>query len=213
MTAWIIIVIVLLLFLMLPVGVDAAYRQDTLFLNIKLGLLRFRILPVKDLPKAHDKKKKKKDSKDGRKQKSKLRPGKDDIVDGLRLVLGLLSRFRRHLSADLLRLHFVCAAPDPYDAVMQYGYVNAGFSLLSPLLHRILNIRDEEIVLDLDVTAEKLGIDARLVMTLQIWEIFYLGFYGGIGFLRWFLAFRKAAKARQGQARPVKSANTVEQKG
>ena len=202
MIAWIIVVVVLLLFLMLPVGVDAAFRQEIFFLKIKFGPIRLRLLPAKDLPKTHDekkkekKKKKKKDDKDGGKEKLKLRPGKNDIVDGLTLVLGLLSGLRRHLSVDLLQLDFVCAAPDPYDAVMQYGYVNAGFSLLSPLLHRALNIRDEEIVLDLDVAAEKLCIDARLIATFQIWEIFYLGFYGGIGFLRWFLAFRKAAKAR-----------------
>ena len=202
MTAWLIVVIVLLLFLMLPIGVDAAFRQETFFLNIRIGPLRLRILPPKEPAKAHGEKKKekkKKAGKDGGKQKPKLRPGKDDIFDGLRLVIGLLSGLRRHLSVDLLRLNFVCAAPDPYDAVMQYGYVNAGFSLLSPLLHRVLNIRDEEIVLDLDVTSEKPGIDARLVATFQIWEIFYLGFYGGIGFLRWFLAFRKSSKAKAKQ--------------
>ena len=203
MIAWIIVVIVLLLFLMLPAGVDAAYRQDALFLSIKLGPLRLRLLPAKDLPKAHGEKKKekkKKDDKDGGKEKLKLRPGKDDILDGLRLVLGILSRFRRHLSVDLLRLYFVCAAPDPYDAVMQYGYVNTGFSLLSPLLHQVLNIRREEIVLDLDVTAlEKPDIDAHIVATFQIWEIFYLGFYGGIGFLRWFLALRKSSKPKAKQ--------------
>ena len=218
MIAWIIVVTALALFLMIPAGVDAAYRQDTLFLSIKLGPIRLRLLPVKDLPKAHDEKKaEKKKEKDGeggkKKPKPKLKPGKDDILSGVRLVLGLLSRFRRHLSVDLLRVHFVCAAPDPCDAVTQYGYVNAVFSLLSPLLHQVLKIRDEEIVLDLDVTAEQPGIDVRLVATLQIWEIFYFGFYGGSGFLRWFLTYRKSAKTRQGQARPANSAITAEQKG
>lgn len=188
--ALVIIVVLLVLFLILPVGVDAAYDGAVFALKAKAGLIKIRILPKKEKPPEEEgeekpKPKKEKKQKREKEHKPKQKLTLDDILELAGIGLKALGRFRRSLSVDKLMLHMAAAAPDPYDAVLLYGRVNAGLSALSPLLHRALKIREEDIRTAVDTEPGTMLIEARVVVTLQIWEILYIAFSAGFAALRW----------------------------
>lgn len=199
--ALVIIAVVLILFLILPVGVDAAYDGAVFALKAKAGPVKIQILPKKEKPpepegeeKPEKEKKKKREQEHKPKQKLTL----DDILELAGIGLKALGRFRRSLSVDKLMLHMAAAAPDPYDAVLLYGRVNAGFSALSPLLHRALKIREEDIRTCVDTEPGSMFLEARVVVTLQIWEILYIAFSAGFAALRWLIKRkRKIRKLEQ----------------
>ena len=202
MLGWIIVLVLLLLFLILPVGVDAAFAQSQFTLKVKLGPLRLQILPKKP-GKQKEKKpreprpKKPKEPKEPKEQKPKLTLTRDDIFTLLGIVFRALHRFRTHLSIDLLRLHWIAGAEDPYDAVIQYGSLNAGLNTLYPLARKVVHIREEDLRTDLAYELTASEIDARVVATLQIWEIFLIGICAGAAGLRWFLKKRRTARGAQ----------------
>ena len=209
--AWIIVLVLLLLFLILPVGVDAAFARSQFALKVKLGPLGIRILPGKEGKKKEKKPKEPRPKQEKPKQeaetkkKARLKLTKDDIVTLLKIVFRALHRFRTHLSIDLLRLHWTAGAEDPYDAVIQYGGLNAGLNTVYPLAHKVLHIREEDIGTDLSYGLTKPEIDARVVATLQIWEILLIGICAGAALLRWYWKKRRNAR---GADRPMAQKGT-----
>lgn len=188
MLALVIIVVLLVLFLILPVGVDAAYDGAVFALKAKAGLIKIRILPKKAKPpeeEGKEKPKKEKKQKREKEHKPKQKLTMDDIFELAGIGLKALGRFRRSLSVDKFMLHMAAAAPDPYDAVLLYGRVNAGLSALSPLLHRAVKIREEDIRTCVDTEPGTMLIRARVVVTVQIWEILYIALSAGFAALRW----------------------------
>lgn len=196
MLAWIIVLVLLLLFLILPVGVDAAFARSQFTLKCKIGPFHLRLLPGK--PGKRRKKAPPAHQPDKPKKEAKLKLNKNDIFSLLRILLRTLKRVQAHLSIDLLRLHWTAGAEDPYDAVMQYGGLNAGLNTLYPLAHAVLHIREEDLYTDLSYELSKPEIDARVVATLQIWEILLIGICAGAAVLRWYWNKRRNARsARQ----------------
>ena len=201
MIALCIIVILLLLLLILPVGVDAAYLDGVFSLKLKLGPVRKTLLPKKQKEDAPEepkkKKKKKKKKKDGDAEKPKKKLGLGDVLELAKIALKALGRFRRSLSIDVFMLHVVLAAADPFDAVTQSGYLNAGLGALSPLFHKALKVRSEDVQTGLDVLPGSIAFEGRIVATLQIWEILHIANCAGAAFLRWYLRRRRAARAEE----------------
>ena len=219
MLALSIIVAVLLLLLILPLGVDFSYREKAFSLYAVLGPLRFRLLGRKRkqgasgaAPAAGKKKRRKKPAAAGGHRPPRRKPGLRDLPELGRLLLGILAKLRHHLCVDRLDLLYVCAAPDPCDAIVQYGRANAVFSALLPLLSRAFRILDRQILVDLDLQTDRPRLEAHITVTVQLWEVFYLGFFALWGFLRWYLPFRKAGKG-QDRAEETAPADLTEQKG
>lgn len=199
MIALTIIIVLLVLLLIMPVGADVSFIGGEFKLRVKIGPVGKLLFPPKDKKKEKTKKpKKEKPDKGG--GKKKLRLGFDDITAIAKIGLKALKRFRHCLSIDLFMLHLTAAAEDPYDAVMAYGYVNAGIGALMPLAHSALKIRDEDIQIRMDFTEEMTSADARLVATLQIWEILYIAILAVAAFLKWYMQYKKRIKAEAKQA-------------
>ena len=197
MLALIIILVLLILFLILPVGADAAYDGAVFSLKAKAGPVKLRILPKKEKPpepEGEEKPKKEKKKKREKEHKPKQKLTLDDILELAGIGLKALGRFRRSLSVDKFMLHMAAAAPDPYDAVLLFGRVNAGLSALSPLLHRAVKIREEDIRTVVDTEPGNMLIEARIIVTLQIWEILYIAFSAGFAALRWLRKRKKKTR-------------------
>ncbi|MBR1497245.1 MAG: hypothetical protein IJ617_06445 [Oscillospiraceae bacterium] len=176
MIALCIAVVILVLLLILPVGVDFYWlsRPLTTRLQLKIGPLLLKPgkgKKAKRPPKAAHK--------GGKEKTAGKKPsiGKGNIPGLIRLMLGLLSRFRRHLSVDLLRIQYCAGGKDPFAAAMNYGRANALLCSLLPLARSALKIRSEEIATSLDFNSDKSILEAHVVATLQIWEILWLGFH------------------------------------
>ncbi len=199
--AWLIVIAIVLLILAFPVGVDAQYASGNSFLKLKLGFFRRTLLPSSQ---KKDKKKKKKKttekpSKPGEEdqKKEKKKPGLtlDDILTLAEIALDALHRFFFHLSVDLLVVHWCAGASDPYGAVQQYGRVNALLGITEAKLRNALKIRESDIRTALDLGAERPEIVARLVLSIQIWEILLIGVCAGVPALRWMINKKRMERA------------------
>ena len=198
MLVWIIILVILLLILACPVGADAAYTADAGFLKLKIGPFRITLLPAKKKPKKEKKKKEEtaesdEPKKTGKKKKTKLTL--DDILTLAEIGLDTLHQFRIRLSVDLIKLYWSAAASDPCDAVMQYGRINAVLGALQGKAHTALKIRSEDIRTELDLTAERPKIEARIILSIQIWEILLIGILAGAKGLRWIIRKKRNERA------------------
>ncbi len=99
------------------------------------------------------------------------------------------------LSLDLFRLHWTAAAQDPYDAVLQFGRVNAALGAIRPAAHKSLRIRSEDLETRLDLNETHPVIETRIVLSIQIWEIILLAVCAGAAGLRWILRKKRSERA------------------
>lgn len=213
MTALWIILAILILLLLLPVGVDAAFLGGVFSLAVKAGPLKIRILPAKPKKPKKKKPKKKKDKKDdSAKPKQKLTL--EDIKAIARLALKALSRLRRFLSIDVLELYLRVGGNDPYDTVRQYGAINAGLGAALPYLHGAFKIKKQDIQTAIDFSEEKLSADAHIAATYQIWEILCIAFCALGSLIVWLVRRKKRARAEakaQGTDKNKKQAKAADE--
>ena len=196
MLAWIIILVVLLLILACPVGIDAAFGGEGFFLKLKLGPFRKTLLPArKKPPKPEEPKPEPEEAPEEKKKKKKPSFSLDDIFTLAGIGLDALHDFRVRLSVDRFALHWCAAAADPYDAVMQYGRVNAALGALQTKAHTALKIREEDVRTELDLTADKPAVEGQLILTIQIWEILLIGICAGAKGLRWQIRKKRTQRA------------------
>ena len=206
---WILIGLVILLILAFPVGIDAAYDGEDRFIKLKLGPFRRTLLPKakKKRPK-RDKKTKPKpkpEADDEAAEKKKKRFSLDDCLTLAEIGLDALHRIRMHLSVDRFVLYWTAAATDPYDAVMQYGRVNAAIGALMAKAHNALRIRDEDVRTEIDLTAARPEIRTRLVLSIQIWEILLVIAVAGAAGLRWIIKRKRSERAASDDAAEERS--------
>lgn len=189
-----IIIAVVTLFLILPVGIDLLYSGGKTVLKAKLGPFRIALIPEKrGKPKPKKKttekpatKKKQAGHAMQAKQKALPKLRLRDIMELARIALRALAAIRKNLSIDLLRLYICCGAEDPYDAVMRYGYLNAGLGALAPPFHAVCKVREEDVQTFVDFAGGKTELEAHLIVSLQIWEILSIGASAGWAVFRWY---------------------------
>ncbi len=201
MTAlWIILAIALVLTVLnlLPVGVDAAYTDETFSLAARVGPLRLRLLPKP--PDAKPGKAKTKKPKKKKEKKKSAPPDAQMLFNLAELGLQALDRLRQKLHVWLLRLVFVSGAPDPYDTALTFGCVNAALGALTPLAERTLCIDERDIQTGVDFDAERPRIDARIVCTIRIGQIVVIALAFGVGFLKQKMHSKQARATRANTA-------------
>ena len=184
---------VLVLIGCIPVGVDARYSADGVFLTAKLGPFLLQLLPQK--PKKKPKKRKpqqkqpKKTPAKAEPQEKKPNPLLSGGVDGLMQLLDLafdtLGDLRRKLRVNELTLYvLIGGADDPAKAAMGYGRAWAAIGAITPSLERLFVIKKRDIRPALDYTISNAQIDAHLVTTITIGRSLALALRAGIRFLK-----------------------------
>lgn len=184
---------VLVLIGCIPVGVDARYSADGVFLTAKLGPFRLQLLPQK--PKEKPKKRKpqqkqpKKTPAKAEPQEKKPNPLLSGGVEGLMQLLDLafdtLGDLRRKLRVNELTLYvLIGGADDPAKAAMGYGRAWAAIGAITPSLERLFVIKKRDIRPALDYTISNTQIDAHLVTTITIGRSLALALRAGIRFLK-----------------------------
>ena len=188
-----VILAVLVLIGCIPVGVDARYSADGVFLTAKLGPFRLQLLPQKPKKKP---KKRKPQQKQPKKTPAKVEPQKKKPnpllsggVDGLMQLLDLafdtLGDLRRKLRVNELTLYvLIGGADDPAKAAMGYGRAWAAIGAITPSLERLFVIKKRDIRPALDYTISNTQIDAHLVTTITIGRSLALALRAGIRFLK-----------------------------
>ena len=177
----------------IPVGVDARYNADGVFLAAKLGPFRLQLLPQK--PKKKPKKRKQQQKRpekataSSEPQEKKSNPLLSGGVDGMLQLLDLafdtLGDLRRKLRVNELTLHvLIGGAEDPAKAAMGYGRAWAAIGAITPSLERLFVIKKRDIRPALDYTISNTQVDAHLVTTITIGRSLALAVHAGIRFLK-----------------------------
>lgn len=183
---------VLVLIGCIPVGVDARYGADGIFLAAKIGPFRLQLLPQK--PKKKKKKPAKKQQPAAKPAKKKpaekkknplLSGGVDGLMQMLTLALDTLGDLRRKLRVNELTLHVtVPGSDDPAKAAMNYGRAWAAIGALTPAMERLFVIKKRDIRPELDYNETQMKADAHLVTTITIGRSLALALRAGVGFLK-----------------------------
>ena len=185
---------VLVLIGCIPVGVDARYSADGVFLMAKLGPFLLQLLPQK--PKKKPKKRKPQQKQPKKKTPAKAEPqekkpnpllsgGVDGLMQLLDLAFDTLGDLRRKLRVNELTLYvLIGGADDPAKAAMGYGRAWAAIGAITPSLERLFVIKKRDIRPALDYTISNTQIDAHLVTTITIGRSLALALRAGIRFLK-----------------------------
>ena len=186
-----IVLAILMIAAVLPIGVDGRWQENAALVFLKLGLLRLQLFPWKQKEQA-DGQNRAKQQKKPKKQKKRRRAAKpqpaltrSDYLSLAKLLLRTLQRFRRRLSVDLLQLHYTAASGDPYDTVMQYSRFCATLEAGFPLAKQVLHIKKQDIILNLSFETEQPIVNARLELTLRVWELCWISLRMLVELLRW----------------------------
>ena len=127
---------------------------------------------------------------------------------------GGLRKTRQRLLIDPLELSAVLpGAMDPAGAAELYGYINAGMWTVMPQLEQLTRIPDPCLHVEVDFDSEQLRLTGRLGVSLQIRDLFAIGWAFAKPVIRWFLAMRKrqsaAEKAKAAAQSAAKQRETV----
>ena len=177
----------------IPVGVDARYNADGVFLAAKLGPFRLQLLPQKPKKKPKKRKQQQKQpekapaSSEPQEKKSNplLSGGVDGMLQLFDLAFDTLGDLRRKLRVNELTLHvLIGGAEDPAKAAMGYGRAWAAIGAITPSLERLFVIKKRDIRPALDYTISNTQVDAHLVTTITIGRSLALAVHAGIRFLK-----------------------------
>lgn len=172
----------------IPVGVDARYNAEGVFLAAKLGPIRLQLLPQKPKRKRNSKRNRKRHRKSrfaGKKPNPILSGGVDEILQLLDIVLDTLGDLRRKLRVNELTLYVrIGGSDDPAKAAMGYGRAWAAIGAITPSLERLFVIKKRDIQPALDYTISNTQVDAHLVTTITIGRSLALALRAGIRFLK-----------------------------
>ena len=203
MIALIIILLLILLIFFVPYGIDAAYMGGGFTLRVKAGFLRFTLFPRKEKPKTEaqirreEERKAKKAAKKAAKEaekaaesaaaapNAKKKPDIHFLLALARMGLRAVKRLFRSFSIDFLLLHYVAATKDPCDTAMQYSYLGAAFHAISATAGKRVRVKKSDVWLDADFVNETPRIEARLVLSLQLYKVVALAAAFGIEYLKW----------------------------
>ena len=121
---------------------------------------------------------------------------------------------RQRLLIDPLELSAVLpGAMDPAGAAELYGYINAGMWTVMPQLEQLTRIPDPGLHVEVDFDSEQLRLTGRLGVSLQIRDLFAIGWAFAKPVIRWLLAMRKrqsaAEKAKAAAQSAAKQRETV----
>ncbi len=214
MTAVYIILGILLFFLLLSllrIGVRADFAGDLADTSVTViaGPARIQMLPKPDKPEKPKKPKKEKKKKTAQDIKTLLPAVWASLKGGLR-------KTRQRLLIDPLELSAVLpGAMDPAGAAELYGYINAGMWTVMPQLEQLTRIPDPGLHVEVDFDSEQLRLTGRLGVSLQIRDLFAIGWAFAKPVIRWLLAMRKRqsaaekAKAAQNAAKQRETVHTA----
>ena len=112
----------------------------------------------------------------------------------MKVGLALLNDFRRKLRVDNLRLKLVLGGGDPCDLAVNYGKTWAAVGNLLPNLERVLVIRNRELNVECDFTADATLVTFGIDITITLGRLIALAVVYGLRAVKEFLSISKKRK-------------------
>lgn len=191
MRGWAVAAAVLLLLLLIGqvrVGVRGEYSGEGLYVWIRLGAVRVKVLPMAA------KKKKPKQPRSGKDEQptppkgEKPKRSVGGALDYARALLPILleaaGQFCHKLRMDVLRLELRTGAQDPADAALLYGQASAVLGALWYPLTQAFHVVDGSAKVEPDLDGGAMSLYAQASLSIKIWQVLWLGIYFGTKSLR-----------------------------
>ena len=197
------VIAVLMVWLCLTrVGVRAAFADEAVTVDARIGWIRFRAYPrppkkekpTKETPPKKEKKEKAAETKSKTKRSLQewvalIRSAVDALLPPLKRSLG---RIGRGIRIKPLQLYVVLgAAEDPAAGAQLYGEVNAAVWTVMPVLEGLADIRDPYIQVDVDFDTSKTALRGEAGISIRIGTLLAAAFGIGIPAVRWYRQLQK----------------------
>lgn len=118
------------------------YSEDGYFMIVRIGILKFHVLPLK---KKKPKREKRKSKDYDQPAKGPKRGGNADLLKAyLPGIFDLLSGLRKRLCIDDLTVWYMSAGEDPAEAAQTFGRASAALGILTGSLERVLIIKNRD---------------------------------------------------------------------
>lgn len=179
----------ILLILLMPCGIYAAYGPAGAEAKLIVGALRIDLLK-KRVKKTNNKKSKKIQKKEHSAPKGKL----TDFIPILKLVIEFLPDFRRKLVIKNLQFKLILAGGDPCDLSVNYGRTWSAVGNIFPLLESWFTIQKRNIEIECDYTADATVVDAAIDLRLRFATLLHMVLHHGIRILIKYFKITKNAK-------------------
>lgn len=195
---WLIALAVIAGLAILPLGVSARYAQSGARVLLIVGPTRITLYPGKSkkLRKKAEKKTEKGTAAQGQ-SADKKGGALSDFLPLVRAILDFLVDFRRKIRVKTLQLQLTLAADDPCDLAVNYGKALAAIEGLMPQLDRFFVIKERQINVACDFTADTTVVYARLDITITLGRFLAIALRHGARVLR---EFTRIVKLRKGGA-------------
>lgn len=196
MTVLLIILAIIIIILVIPFGVSASYIGSAPNVSAHVLFFDFTVFPKRKKEKPAKEKKPKKEKK-LKKRRPETEPEAEKaeklqkILQLARIGLDALGRFRRKLTVNILMLHIVSAADDPYNAAILYGWLNAAIPVLLPLAESAFNIRNSDIRTDVSFETTESAVDFKITLTISLARIFSIIFAAGFAYLKFMIKSKR----------------------
>ena len=191
MIGFLIALAVVCLFGFLPIGVRLSYDEAGGFVWLKLGFIKIKLYPQ-----AEKEQKSKSNKKSGSKGKNSDGKSKgsnlSEFLPIARIVFDFLSDFRRRLWVQNFYLRLTLAEDDPCDLAVHYGEAWAALGNLLPLLERYVKIKNRDLRIDCDFSAEKTRVIAQADILISLGRFLAIALRHGVrGFKKYQLLSKK----------------------
>jgi len=172
-TVLIIVFAVLLLLALLRFGVHLEFSDEGFLIRASIGFVKLQVYPEKS--KKADKKKKPDKKKKKKKDKKEKKPGlASEFPAILKAIKKVFSRLRRRLLVKQLVLYYTAAGDDAYKTAMSFGTASVVFDSIIPPLEQLFRIRKMDVREFVDFTDTKARIYFKIIISLAVWEVFYI---------------------------------------
>ena len=200
MTGIVILCVILLLLgliLFTPILVRVMREEEGLLVRLHVGPVKLQVYPPKEEAQQpleeEDKPQEKKIKEKPEKQRKPLT--KEQIlylVEKLPPILGrALRRVSRRVRIGPLKVYVLLSEEDPADTALLYGKVEAALMAALPVLHRHLQIRDQDIRIYPDFQGS--GMDYRLDVgiAIRLWDMLVIGLCAGASGLKTLIGMKR----------------------
>lgn len=228
MVVLLIILAIIILILIVPFGAAVSYEGGELYAAIRVFCFNLRILPKKDKPEKEkkpkkekpkkpkkEKKKKKKEeepAEGGEKQKKKLPFSLSQIPELLKIVLDVLSGFRRKLTVNYFKLHLLVGTDDPYSTAVMYGAICTVLGMLESKQGTAFNVVKSDVAVAPDFNSEEMSADAAITLTISLGRILAVVLAAAWRVLKLIIKNKKSQRSDGAEERTDKDGTDAESK-
>lgn len=192
-----VILLLLVFVLFTPILVRVIREEEGLLVRLHVGPVKLQVYPPKEeaqqpLEEEEKPQEKKIKEKPAKQRKPLTKEQILYLVEKLPPILGrALRRVSRRVRIGPLKVYVLLSEEDPADTALLYGKVEAALMAALPVLHRHLQIRDQDIRIYPDFQGS--GMDYRLDVgiAIRLWDVLVIGLCAGASGLKTLIGMKR----------------------